>query len=89
MARDKNEKQLAGENILDYRHKSVSRLNIPPAGRSTLPTTRIFPQFFGSTPKARPIGFGNFSTRQDRANLSSMSWISSRKRRQSDRLQRE
>jgi hypothetical protein len=23
----------AGENIVDYRHKSVTRLNIPPAGR--------------------------------------------------------
>ena len=32
MAKKKNQKQPADENILDYRHKSVSRLNIPPAG---------------------------------------------------------
>ena len=32
MAKKKNEKNAADGDILDYRHKSVSPLNIPPAG---------------------------------------------------------
>jgi hypothetical protein len=32
MARQKRENKKAGENVVDYRHKNVKRLNIPPAG---------------------------------------------------------
>jgi adenine-specific DNA-methyltransferase len=32
MARQKKKTEKAGENVVDYRHKSVKRLNIPPAG---------------------------------------------------------
>ena len=32
MARQKRNGKQAGENVVDYRHKSVTRLNIPPAG---------------------------------------------------------
>jgi adenine-specific DNA-methyltransferase len=32
MARQKKKTDKAGENVVDYRHKSVTRLNIPPAG---------------------------------------------------------
>ena len=32
MAKKKNSNGPAGENVVDYRHKGVTRLNIPPAG---------------------------------------------------------
>ncbi len=32
MARQKKKSEKAGENVVDYRHKGVKRLNIPPAG---------------------------------------------------------
>ncbi len=32
MAREKKKTEKAGENVVEYRHKSVKRLNIPPAG---------------------------------------------------------
>ena len=32
MARQKKKSDKAGESVVDYRHKSVKRLNIPPAG---------------------------------------------------------
>ena len=32
MARGKKKTDKVGENVVDYRHKSVTRLNIPPAG---------------------------------------------------------
>jgi adenine-specific DNA-methyltransferase len=32
MARAKRRADKAGENVVDYRHKAVKRLNIPPAG---------------------------------------------------------
>jgi len=32
MAKRKTTKGKAGENVVDYRHKTVTRLNIPPAG---------------------------------------------------------
>jgi len=32
MARQKKKTEKAGENVVDYRHKNVKRLNIPPAG---------------------------------------------------------
>jgi adenine-specific DNA-methyltransferase len=32
MARQKKKTEKAGESVVDYRHKSVTRLNIPPAG---------------------------------------------------------
>lgn len=32
MVREKKKTDKAGENVVDYRHKSVKRLNIPPAG---------------------------------------------------------
>ncbi len=32
MARQKKKIEQADENVVDYRHKSVKRLNIPPAG---------------------------------------------------------
>ena len=32
MARQKKKAEKAGENVVDYRHKGVKRLNIPPAG---------------------------------------------------------
>jgi hypothetical protein len=32
MARRKKTSEQAGENVVDYRHKSVTRINIPPAG---------------------------------------------------------
>jgi hypothetical protein len=32
MAKQRKKAEKAGENVVDYRHKSVKRLNIPPAG---------------------------------------------------------
>jgi hypothetical protein len=32
MARQKKKSDEVGENVVDYRHKAVKRLNIPPAG---------------------------------------------------------
>jgi hypothetical protein len=32
MARQKKKSEKAGENVVDYRHKGIKRLNIPPAG---------------------------------------------------------
>jgi hypothetical protein len=32
MAKRRKKAEKAGENVVDYRHKSVKRLNIPPAG---------------------------------------------------------
>lgn len=32
MVRQKKKTEKVGENVVDYRHKNVKRLNIPPAG---------------------------------------------------------
>ena len=32
MARQKRKNEKSGDNVVEYRHKAVKRLNIPPAG---------------------------------------------------------
>ena len=37
MAKQRKKAEKGGENVVDYRHKSVKRLNIPPAGLTARP----------------------------------------------------